>query len=133
MEVHVEDFGTDSEELIIDYPDIASIVSKNVSSKKFDRGILISGTGIGMCIVANKFRGIRAAVVESMEEAERARRQNDINILCLGGDKCGWEKVIEAFLQTAFQSDSKHAERVKKIENIEAGRSKKSKGNKLHV
>src|SRR5947209_1623744 len=85
----VEDLGTHSP-ASVDYPDFASSVAKAVSGKKAPFGVLVCGTGIGMSIVANKYRGVRAALCHTEFEARATRAHNDANILCLG------ERVIGA-------------------------------------
>ncbi len=79
----VIDCGTHSEESV-DYPVYAEKVSRNVQSKRSEFGILICVTGIGMCISANKFKGIRAALVNSVDSAMMTRRHNNSNIICMG-------------------------------------------------
>ncbi len=113
------DFGAFSSESV-DYPDYAHLVAEIISKGKFKRGILICGTGIGMSITANKHRGIRAAVCESVEATKFARMHNDANILCIGARITPWERVediIKIFLNTKFEG-GKHEKRVKKIHNI---------------
>ena len=78
----VVDLGTHSPESV-DYPDIASLVAGQVSKGEVDRGILICGTGIGMCIAANKVHGVRAANCRDLVDAEMSRAHNDANVLCL--------------------------------------------------
>jgi ribose 5-phosphate isomerase B len=100
-----------------DYPDYAFEVAKRVSSQEVDRGILICGTGIGMCIAANKVAGVRAALCHDAITAEMSRRHNDANILCLSADLLD-EKLIERmlriWLETKFEG-SRHQRRVNKI------------------
>jgi len=115
-----EDFGCFNTSSV-DYPDIAQLVAKAVSSKKFDRGILICSTGTGMCMVANKIRGIRAAVCHDTFSARRAREHNDANILCLGEWVIGqglMREIVTTFLSTDF-AGGRHARRVEKINAIE--------------
>jgi ribose 5-phosphate isomerase B len=81
----VQDFGPDSSESV-DYPDYASRVAKSVATDDVDRGILICGTGIGMCIAANKFSGVRAANCNDSVTAELSRLHNDANVVCLSAD-----------------------------------------------
>ena len=81
-----EDFGCYSKDPV-DYPDIAVKVAEAVARGDFDRGILICGTGIGMCIAANKVKGIRAAQCYNVFSARRARQHNDANICCLAGEE----------------------------------------------
>jgi ribose 5-phosphate isomerase B len=104
----------------VDYPDIAEKVSEAVVKGDFDRGILICGTGIGMCIAANKVRGIRAALCHNAFSARRARQHNDANICCLAAEegKARVPAIIETFLTTEFEG-GRHQERLDKIREIE--------------
>ena len=106
-----------------DYPDIASHVASKVSKGEVDRGILICGTGIGMCIAANKFAGVRAAPCHDDLTAEMSRRHNDLNVLCLSADMLGEkliDRMLEIWLKTQFEG-GRHARRVEKISEIEHG------------
>jgi ribose 5-phosphate isomerase B len=114
------DFGPESAESV-DYPDFAAKVAKAISEGKVDRGILICGTGIGMCIVANKFPGVRAASCHDDLTAEMCRRHNDANILCLSADLLGERlvtRMVEIWLTTEFEG-GRHARRVEKISQVE--------------
>ncbi|MFH1650922.1 MAG: ribose 5-phosphate isomerase B [Chloroflexota bacterium] len=117
------DFGAFSEEAV-DYPDIAGEVARAVTSGDFDRGILICGTGIGMCMAANKFRGIRAAQCHNAFTAMRARRHNDANVLCLGAEegKALVPAVMEKFLTEDFEG-GRHQRRLDKIRDMEGRQS----------
>jgi len=115
-----QDFGTSSPESV-DYPDIAHVVSKAVASGKCQRGILICGTGIGMSIVANKHKGIRAAVCESVASAKLSREHNDANILCFGARISSWEtsaEMVKTFLTTPFSGGERHMCRIEKIHSL---------------
>lgn len=115
-----EDFGC-FDTSSADYPDIARPVAEAVAGKKFDFGILICSTGTGMCMAANKIRGIRAAVCHDTFSARRAREHNDANILCLGGWVIGqglMREVVTIFLNSGFIG-GRHARRVEKINAIE--------------
>ncbi len=115
-----QDFGTNSPDSV-DYPDIAHLVSKAVASGKYLRGILICGTGIGMSIVANKHKGIRAAVCESSASAKLSREHNDANILCLGARITNWEtaeEIIKSFISTPFSGGERHTCRIQKIHSL---------------
>jgi ribose 5-phosphate isomerase B len=104
-----------------DYPDIASHVGSQVSKGEVDRGILICGTGIGLCIAANKVPGVRAAPCHDDLTAEMSRRHNDLNVLCLSADMLGEkliDRMIEIWLKTQFEG-GRHARRVEKIGAIE--------------
>jgi ribose 5-phosphate isomerase B len=117
-----EDFGADSESDSVDYPDFAGKVAGEVSDGGMDRGILICGTGIGMCITANKFRGVRAAKVDDSLNAEMSRRHNDANVLCLSADLIGevsLERIVDIWIRTDFEG-GRHARRVDKISQIES-------------
>jgi ribose 5-phosphate isomerase B len=116
----IVDVGThDTRE--VDYPDIAAMVARKVASQEVDRGILVCGTGVGMCIVANKFPGVRAAPCHDDITAELSRRHNDLNVLCLSGDLIGEklaDRLVEIWLKTPFEG-GRHARRNVKIESLE--------------
>jgi ribose 5-phosphate isomerase B len=116
----VVDVGThDLEE--VDYPDVASLVAYKVSTKEVDRGILVCGTGVGMCIAANKVPGVRAAPCHDDITAEISRRHNDLNVLCLSGDLLGEklaDRLVEIWLKTPFEG-GRHARRNQKIVDLE--------------
>jgi ribose 5-phosphate isomerase B len=114
------DFGPDNSESA-DYPDFASKVAEAVSKATIERGILICGTGIGMCIAANKFRGVRAAPCHDDLTAEMSRLHNDANVLCLSADLLGdrlVNRMVEIWLQTEFEG-GRHARRIAKIADLE--------------
>ena len=107
----------------VDYPDIAAIVAQKVSDGEVERGILICGTGIGMCIAANKMPGVRAAPCHDDLTAEMSRRHNDLNVLCLSADMLGEkliDRMIEIWLKTEFEG-GRHARRIEKITGLESG------------
>ena len=114
------DTGTFSPDAV-DYPDIAADVARRVSHGEADRGILVCGTGLGMCIAANKFPGVRAAPCHDDLTAEMSRRHNDSNVLCLSADLLGErliDHMIEIWLNTPFEG-GRHARRVDKITGLE--------------
>jgi len=116
-----QDFGCYNTDPV-DYPDIAQKVGEAVTSGNFDQGILICNTGIGMCIAANKIKGVRAALCHNIFAAQRARQHNDANVLCLGGEDADTSLVLEivkTFLTTDFEG-GRHARRVNKIGALEA-------------
>jgi ribose 5-phosphate isomerase B len=117
------DFGTNSN-APVDYPDLAWLAAKSVSEGKVDRAILICGTGIGMCIAANKVKGVRGALCYDELNAQISRQHNDANVLCVSGDLIGevmLRKIVEIWLTTEF-TGGRHQRRVKKISAIEEGR-----------
>lgn len=113
----VQDFGTFSGEAI-DYPDIGKEVAEAVAAGQFERGILICGTGVGITIVANKVKGIRAAVCSEPFSARMSRAHNNANIIGLGGRVVGVGlalEIVKAFIETDFEGGSRHERRVDKI------------------
>jgi ribose 5-phosphate isomerase B len=116
----VFDAGPDSADSV-DYPDFAFAVAQAVGSGRVDRGVLLCGTGIGMCIAANKVDGVRAAPCHDPITAEMSRRHNDANILCLSADLLGEElvhRMVRIWLDTPFDG-GRHARRVDKIVQFE--------------
>jgi ribose 5-phosphate isomerase B len=114
------DLGTHSADAC-DYPDMAAEVAGRVSRGEVDRGILICGTGLGMCIASNKFAGVRAAPCHDDLTAEMSRRHNDTNVLCLSADLLGArliDRMIELWLNTPFEG-GRHTRRLEKISRLE--------------
>ncbi len=118
--MQVEDFGTDSTKSC-DYPDPANAAAHAVQTGACERGVLFCGTGIGMCVTANKFHGIRAALCHDELTAEMSRRHNDANVLCLPADLVGnalMRRIVEVWLKTPFEG-GRHQARIEKIGDIE--------------
>jgi len=116
--ISVEDFGTFSQESV-DYPDYAYPVANAVAQGKFDRGILICGSGVGMCITANKVKGIRAVLVHDVYTAKQSREHGDCNVLCLAGrklTKAKVNKIVDVWVKTKFSGEERHLRRIRKIE-----------------
>lgn len=113
------DFGTYSE-TSVDYPDIAVQAAEAVAHGEYERGILICGTGIGMCIAANKVRGIRAAQVYNTFTAHRCRQHNDANVMCIAAEEehPKLKPMVIDFLETPFEG-GRHINRINKITAIE--------------
>ena len=114
------DMGTFSEDSV-DYPDFGILVAEKVSRGELGRGILICGTGIGMAIVANKFRGVRAALVNDLYSSRFSREHTDANILVIGGRVVGRElakEIVRVWLDTPF-AGGRHQRRLEKIEMLE--------------
>lgn len=113
-----EDFGCHTTDPV-DYPDIAQKVAEAVTRGDFERGVLICSTGIGMCMAANKVKGIRAALCYDTFCAHRARQHNDANILCLGAEKRKRvAEIVNAFLSDEFEGE-RHQRRLDKIREME--------------
>lgn len=113
----------------VDYPDYAIKVATDISQKKYTRGILLCGTGIGMSIVANKFPGVRAALVHDHYTATMSRKHNDSNILVIGGRVTGDEiayDILDTWLDTEYER-GRHDWRLGKIAVIEKKGYKKKK------
>ena len=106
-----------------DYPDSAYLACSKVSRGEAYRAILICGTGIWMCIAANKMRGIRAALAQDELSAQLSRTHNDANVLCLSADLLGHtlvKRIVETWIHTPFDG-GRHLRRLHKIEAIERG------------
>lgn len=119
--VKVVDLGVFAAEPPADYPDIAHEVAEKVreNAQAGALGVLVCGTGIGMCMAANKNPGIRAAVCESVKTVEMSRMHNDANILCLGGrvlNEATALQMVDAFLNTKFEAEERHIRRINKID-----------------
>ena len=114
--ISITDLGP-FQEKSVDYPDYAKKVSRRVSNKKSQIGILVCGSGTGMAISANKTKGIRAAVGYNSKSTQLSRQHNNANILCLGSrltKKKDIKKIVRTFLSTKFEG-GRHKRRVKKI------------------
>jgi ribose 5-phosphate isomerase B len=118
----VIDYGVSVEsDKSVDYPDYAAILASDVASGKLDRGVLICGTGLGMCMTANKFPGVRATSVWDEFTARMARAHNDANIICLGARVLNHHRAAELvnlWLDTEFEGN-RHKARLDKIREIE--------------
>ena len=116
--IDFEDFGCYSEKSC-DYTEYGRAVSEAVAAGKYEKGILICGTGIGISITANKVRGIRCALCSDCFSAEATREHNDANILALGGRVVGSGlalKIVDTFLNTPFSNEERHIRRISRIE-----------------
>jgi ribose 5-phosphate isomerase B len=118
----IEDVGAPQYEDEDDYVDYAQKVSEKVRSIPYSLGLLFCGSGVGMCIVANKFKGVRAALGIREDIVQAARSDDDINILCLAADYTSIDQMqtlINSFLSTPFEQKERFLRRLKKIEEIE--------------
>ncbi len=117
----VIDAGTDSTDSV-DYPDIASDVVKRIRSGECEKGILICGSGVGACVAANKFKGIRAAICHDVFSAHQGVEDDAMNVLCMGGGIIGEslaKEVAEAFLNANFIEEERYVRRLEKVKKIE--------------
>lgn len=120
--VEHEDLGPHEYNPDDDYPDFAFSLGEKVAENEADRGILLCGSGVGICIAANKVRGVRAAYAESKEHAIKAREDDDTNVLVLDVmtfDPTRDFPLIEAWLHTPFSNEERHRRRVEKIKEYE--------------
>lgn len=118
-DIQFTDFGTFKEESV-EYPEYAYKVGNAIIKEEADMGILICGTGIGMCITANKIKGIRAAQAHNLETAQLSRLHNNANILCLGARVIEKEtalKIVQKWLNTSFEG-GRHVKRVELITKL---------------
>jgi len=121
LKIEYKDFGSFSKEAI-DYPEIAIKVCSEVQKGNYKQAILICGTGIGMSIVANKMKGIRASLCHDVFSARYTRLHNDANILTMGGRVIGpglAREIIKTWLDTSFSEEERHIRRLSKISQIE--------------
>ena len=119
--IDVHDVGTHSKDSV-DYPDFGIKVASMVSKGKFERGILLCGTGIGMSMVANKFPYVRAALCTDIFSAIMSRRHNNSNILVLGGRIIGdilALEIVRTWIETPFEG-GRHQTRIEKFDGIDA-------------
>ncbi len=115
--ITVEDVGTYGDESV-DYTDFGKKVARKVSDGTFERGILICGTGLGMAMVANRSKGVRAALANDLFSAIMSRRHNDSNILVMGGRLIGDAlalQLVETWLDTPFEG-GRHQQRLDKMD-----------------
>lgn len=128
----VLDLGTDSEDSV-DYPDYARAVAAAVAEDRAERGVLVCGSAVGVCIVANKVPGIRAGVCHDTYSAAQAVEHDDMNVLCLGERVVGIElarAVLRAFMAAEFSGEPRHRRRLEKLQRVE---SEFAKGEQEHV
>lgn len=118
----VIDCGTFSADRV-DYPDFADKVAQKVATAEAQRGILICGSGVGVCITANKTKGVRACVCHDTYSAQQAVEHDALNILCLGARIIGpavAEELVQRFLSASFLTGTRHEVRLNKVKKIEA-------------
>lgn len=118
--IKIKDFGTFSD-ASCDYADYAFPVAKAVAGNKFDRGILICGSGVGMSIAANRIKGVRAVNAKDLYTARQSRQHGDSNVLCLAGRRLAPKKalrILEVWLKTTFSGDKRHLRRISQLEHF---------------
>jgi ribose 5-phosphate isomerase B len=118
----VHDLGNTAFEQTDDYPDFAKLVGEKVAKGRTARGVLCCNNGIGMCIAANKIKGVRAALANNARIAREAVNDDDANVLCLGQGHVEMkeaEEIVRVFLATKFSNEVRHKRRVKKVSELE--------------
>lgn len=120
----VRDLGTNSPDIPADYPDFAAKAAEEILAKRAQRAVLICGSGVGACIAANKFKGIRAGLCHDAYSARQGVEHDDMNVLCLGSRIIGEElakDLLSAFINARFTGEERHVKRLEKIKKIEDG------------
>lgn len=117
----VQDYGTHSIDPV-DYPDSVRVVCEAMRKGECSEGIILCGSGVGACVVANKFPGIRAALCHDTYSAHQSREHDDCNVLCMGprviGDKLAQE-ITQVWLKAQFTGEDRHLRRLNKLKAIE--------------
>ena len=119
---HITDFGAKVLDQEDDYPDYIAPLARAVSTGLIDRGIAVCGSGVGAAIVANKFKGVRAALITETYSAHQGVEHDELNLLCLGGRVIGPElakEILFAFLHAHYSGEARHQRRLGKLEKIE--------------
>jgi len=117
--IDIQDFGTENEDSV-DYPDMAAPAVKSILDGTNERAVLVCGTGIGMSMTANRYKGIRGTLCHNEYTAEMSRKHNDSNVLIIGGrvtDKETAEKILAIWLETEFEG-GRHKRRIDKIDTL---------------
>jgi ribose 5-phosphate isomerase B len=119
----VEDVGDKELSPEDDFPQFAQMVAIKVLGEDDARGILLCGSGQGMCMAANRFRGVRASVVWDEKEAKLTRNDNDSNVLCLpariiGDNEPEWQSIIDAWLETPFANAERYVRRNRQLDEL---------------
>ena len=118
----IQDFGAFEYESDDDYPDVVAPLAKALSDQKIDRAIAVCGSGVGVSIAANKFPGVRAALISETYSAHQGVEHDDMNMICVGGRVLGTSLILElilAFLNAEFQQEKRFVRRLDKVLDIE--------------
>lgn len=118
----VHDVGTFEPEKPDDYPDYAILVAEDIRSGQAERGVLVCGSGVGVSVAANKFKGIRAGLCHDHYSAHQGVEHDDMNVLVLGSRIIGpmlAQDAVEAFLNASFSGEQRHVRRLNKVKGIE--------------
>jgi ribose 5-phosphate isomerase B len=118
----VHDVGTFEPDKPDDYPDYATLVAEDIRSGAAERGVLVCGSGVGVCVAANKYKGIRAGMCYDHYSAHQGVEHDDMNVLVLGARIIGpmlAQDATEAFLGAKFSGEERHVRRLNKVKGIE--------------
>ena len=118
----VEDLGAHEPDSGDDYPDFAQAVGEAILAGRAERGLLVCGSGVGVCVAANKFPGVRAGVCHDTYSARQGVDHDDMNVLCLGGRIVGSElarDIVRAFASARFSGGARHVRRLGKVMALE--------------
>ena len=118
----VTDVGPHEVDPLDDYPDYAKPLAEGVSTGKYDRGIMVCGSGVGASVAANKVKGVRAAVCHDIYSAHQGVEHDDMNVLCLGSRIVGLEvakELVKAFLTAEYTHEERHQRRLEKVISME--------------
>jgi len=120
--IDIEDVGAPEYNALDDYPVFASAVAKKISAKEADKGILLCGSGVGACVAANKFKGVRASVCHDIYSAKQGVEHDDLNVLCLGARIIGIalaKELVWGYINTNFSNEERHLRRLQKVLEFE--------------
>ncbi|MEL7121727.1 MAG: RpiB/LacA/LacB family sugar-phosphate isomerase [Bacteroidota bacterium] len=118
----VVDYGTHEYVKTDDYPDLIIPLAEGVSKGEVERGSAVCGSGVGACVVANKVKGVRAALITETYSAHQGVEHDALNIMCIGGRVIGQEmarELVEAFLSADFSGEERHERRLNKVLKLE--------------
>lgn len=122
----LNDYGAHQFDAADDYPDYVLPLAMAVASGEIERGIAICGSGVGACMVANKIKNVRAALINETYSAHQGVEHDDMNIICIGARVIGdtyAQEIIQAFLQASYSGEERHERRLQKLKQIEQGNS----------
>jgi ribose 5-phosphate isomerase B len=118
----VEDFGADEHFIDDDYPDFVIPLARAVAHSEVERGLAICGSGVGACVAANKVHGVRAALISDCFSAHQGVEDDDMNVMCLGGQVTGYSlswDLVNTFLNAHFKGDERFIRRLSKVTALE--------------
>lgn len=116
------DCGVHTDEVRVDYPDLAAAVGGEVQAGRADRGVLVCGSGVGACVAANKLHGIRAGICHDAYSARQGVEHDDMNVLCLGSEIVGQAvaaELVAGFLAARFDGGERYVARLRKVQELE--------------